>query len=83
MSQKMTRVRQVGTTLSDGANIVSCRADGSITTVPPGSNGPAEQCAINGNIATYAPVDGAIYNFPFVQDVPNYAGWSGMYLIAL
>lgn len=81
--QKMTRVKIVGTTLSDGGGVLSCRSDGTITVKAEGTNGSAEQCAINGNVVTYAPVDGAIFNFAFVKALPNYPGWSGMYLVAL
>lgn len=83
--QKMTRVEFYGggSALSDGGSLISCRPDGTITTVPLGAPGPHEQCAVNGNIVTYAPSDGNIYNFPFVKTLPNYPGWSGMYLVAL
>lgn len=81
MPQKMTRVQQVGTTLSDGGSVLSCRPDGTITTVPLGTNDPSVQVSINGNVATFD--NGDVYNFPFVQTLPNHPGWSGIYLIAL
>ncbi len=83
--QKMTRVQLVespgGQALSDGGSLLSCRTDGTITTVPLGTTGPAVLVAINGNIATYD--NGDVYNFPFVKTLPNHVGWSGIYLIAL
>ncbi len=60
-------------TLSDVGSgvVISVQPDGTIQTRPPGSNGPYERCAIDGNLAIYCP-DG-IHQWAFAcgHKVPN------------